>query len=105
MYAKNLTNFLLHLVKEGKLQMNMEDEITRSTLVTQGGEIVNPRIARVLRDCRRWRRSDRLSSAAMPRNGGSKMPPDFISNLYVFILAGFMGFEVIRRFRLCCTRR
>ena len=44
MYAKNLTNFLLHLVKEGKLQMNMEDEITRSTLVTQGGEIANPRI-------------------------------------------------------------
>jgi NAD(P) transhydrogenase subunit alpha len=25
------------------------------------------------------------------------MPPDFISNLYVFILAGFIGFEVIRR--------
>ena len=25
------------------------------------------------------------------------MPPDFISNLYVFILAGFVGFEVIKR--------
>ena len=25
------------------------------------------------------------------------MPADFISNLYVFILAGFVGFEVIRR--------
>ena len=25
------------------------------------------------------------------------MPPDFISNLYVFILAAFLGFEVIRR--------
>jgi H+-translocating NAD(P) transhydrogenase subunit alpha len=25
------------------------------------------------------------------------MPPDFTSNLYVFILAGFVGFEVIRR--------
>jgi NAD(P) transhydrogenase subunit alpha len=44
MYAKNLTNFLVHLVKEGKMQMNMEDEITRSTLVTQGGEIVNARL-------------------------------------------------------------
>jgi len=44
MYGKNLTNFLLHLVKDGKLQLNLEDEITRSTLVTQGGEIVNPRI-------------------------------------------------------------
>ena len=43
MYAKNLTNFLVHLVKDGKLQLNLADEITRSTLVTQGGEIVNPR--------------------------------------------------------------
>jgi NAD(P) transhydrogenase subunit alpha len=44
MYAKNLTNFLLHIVKDGKLQLNMEDEITRSTLVTSSGEIVNPRV-------------------------------------------------------------
>src|SRR5580704_15303194 len=44
MYAKNLTNFLVHLVKDGKLQLNLDDEITRSTLVTQGGEIVNLRL-------------------------------------------------------------
>ena len=44
MYAKNLTNFLTHLVKDGKLQLNMEDEITRETLVTRGGEVVNPRV-------------------------------------------------------------
>jgi len=44
MYAKNLTNFLLHLVKDGKLQMNLDDEITRSTLVTADGEVVNPRV-------------------------------------------------------------
>jgi H+-translocating NAD(P) transhydrogenase subunit alpha len=25
------------------------------------------------------------------------VPADFISNLYVFVLAGFVGFEVIRR--------
>ena len=31
MYAKNLTNFLIHLVKDGKMQMNLEDEITRGT--------------------------------------------------------------------------
>ncbi len=44
MYSKNLTNFLLNMVKDGQLNLNMEDEIVRSTLVTQGGEIVNPRI-------------------------------------------------------------
>jgi NAD(P) transhydrogenase subunit alpha len=44
MYARNLTNFLLNMVKEGELTLNMNDEIVRSTLVTQGGEMVNPRI-------------------------------------------------------------
>ena len=44
MYAKNLTNFLVHLVKDGKLQLNLQDEITSSTLVTQNGELVNPRV-------------------------------------------------------------
>jgi len=44
MYARNLTNFLLNMVKDGKLNLNLDDEIVRSTLVTQGGEIVNPRV-------------------------------------------------------------
>ncbi len=44
MYGKNITNFLLHMVKDGKLVLDMEDEITGSTLVTYGGEVVNPRL-------------------------------------------------------------
>ncbi|MGO8792301.1 MAG: Re/Si-specific NAD(P)(+) transhydrogenase subunit alpha [Terriglobia bacterium] len=44
MYAKNLTAFLLHLGKEGKVQLNPEDEITRDTLLTRGGEVVNTRV-------------------------------------------------------------
>ena len=44
MYTRNLTTFLLHLVKDGKFQFNMEDEITRETLLTRGGEIVNERV-------------------------------------------------------------
>ncbi|MDR3748057.1 MAG: Re/Si-specific NAD(P)(+) transhydrogenase subunit alpha [Acidobacteriota bacterium] len=44
MYAKNLANFLSHMVKDGQLQLNLEDEITRSTMVTRGGEVVNPRV-------------------------------------------------------------
>jgi NAD(P) transhydrogenase subunit alpha len=44
MYARNVTAFLLHLVKDGKLQINLEDEITRETLLTRGGEIVNQRV-------------------------------------------------------------
>jgi NAD(P) transhydrogenase subunit alpha len=38
LYARNVTTFLLHL------QTNRDDEIARETRVTQGGEIVNPRV-------------------------------------------------------------
>jgi H+-translocating NAD(P) transhydrogenase subunit alpha len=44
MYAKNLTTFLLLLVKEGKLQINTKDDIIRETLLTLGGEVVNARL-------------------------------------------------------------
>jgi H+-translocating NAD(P) transhydrogenase subunit alpha len=44
MYAKNVATFLLHLVKDGKLHLNPDDEIVRDTLLTQGGEIVNARL-------------------------------------------------------------
>jgi len=44
MYARNLTAFLLHLVKNGKVQINLEDEIIRETLLTKGGEVFNARV-------------------------------------------------------------
>src|SRR5205823_10826083 len=48
MYAKNVTAFLLNLVKDGKLQINEGDEIHRETLLTHGGEIVNVRVREFL---------------------------------------------------------
>jgi NAD(P) transhydrogenase subunit alpha len=44
MYSKNITTFLLHLVKDGQNQIDLEDEITRETLLTRGGAIVNERV-------------------------------------------------------------
>ncbi len=44
MYARNISAFLQLLVKDGKLQLNLEDDIIKSTLLTQGGEVVNPRV-------------------------------------------------------------
>ncbi len=48
MYARNLTTFLLHLVKDGQLQLNLEDEITRETLLTRDGEVIHPRVREAL---------------------------------------------------------
>jgi NAD(P) transhydrogenase subunit alpha len=44
MYAKNLTTFLLHIIKDGKLRLDTQDEIIRETLLTDGGEIVNKKL-------------------------------------------------------------
>jgi H+-translocating NAD(P) transhydrogenase subunit alpha len=44
MYARNVSAFLLHLVKDGKLQVNIEDEIVRETMLTRSGEVVNARV-------------------------------------------------------------
>lgn len=44
MYARNLMTFLTYMVKDGKPQLNMQDEIIRETMITSGGEIINPRI-------------------------------------------------------------
>src|ERR1017187_10024707 len=44
MYARNVTTFLLYMVKEGKLQLNLQDEIIRETMITNGGEVVNARV-------------------------------------------------------------
>jgi H+-translocating NAD(P) transhydrogenase subunit alpha len=44
MFARNITTFLIYLVKDGKLQLNMQDEIIRETMVTHAGEVVNARV-------------------------------------------------------------
>ena len=44
MYSNNITKFLLNIVKQGVVQLDLEDEIIRSTLVTRQGEVVHPRL-------------------------------------------------------------
>jgi NAD(P) transhydrogenase subunit alpha len=48
MYAKNMTAFLLLLVKDGEIRIDTEDEIIRGTLVTRDGEILNKRVLEAL---------------------------------------------------------
>jgi NAD(P) transhydrogenase subunit alpha len=41
MYARNLVTFLAHLVRDGKLVLDLEDEILRGALLTHEGAIAN----------------------------------------------------------------
>lgn len=44
MFSNNITKFLLNMVKDKQLHVNMDDEIVAGTIAAQGGEIVNARL-------------------------------------------------------------
>jgi NAD(P) transhydrogenase subunit alpha len=48
MYAKNISTFLLHMVKEGKLELDMEDEITKGAMVAHQGQVVHEAVLAAL---------------------------------------------------------
>ncbi len=48
MYARNVAAFLHNLVKEGQLDLNLEDEIIRETLLAHQGKVVNPQVRELL---------------------------------------------------------
>ncbi len=45
MLARNLANFVLHIAKEGDIDLDGEDPIVQGTLVARGGKVVNERVA------------------------------------------------------------
>ena len=48
MYAKNIQTLVKHLVKDGSIELNLEDEITRGATITHGGEVVHEATAKAL---------------------------------------------------------
>ena len=48
LYARNVANLLLHLVKDGAIVLDFDDEITRGCCVTHDGEIVNERARQIV---------------------------------------------------------
>jgi NAD(P) transhydrogenase subunit alpha len=48
LYAKNITNLLHHLVRDGELKLDFEDEITRGCCVTHAGQVVNERARQMM---------------------------------------------------------
>jgi H+-translocating NAD(P) transhydrogenase subunit alpha len=41
LYARNVANLLMLMVKDGALNLNLEDEVIKGAMVTHGGEVVN----------------------------------------------------------------
>ncbi len=49
MYARNISTFLKNMInKEGQLNIDLSDEITKETLVARDGQVANPRVEALL---------------------------------------------------------
>ena len=49
MYGRNISTFVLHLLREGEVAIDEEDEITKATLVARGGAVVHRKVLELLR--------------------------------------------------------
>ena len=48
MYAKNVLNFLMCIIKDGKLNLDMEDEVVKESLLTHQGKVYHEPTAKLL---------------------------------------------------------
>ena len=92
MYARNIATFLLHLMQGRRSSCcDCDDEITRETLVTHGGEVVHPRV----------REAARALIAAVGSHRALKgdriVQFDEVTVCSSSCWPTFLGFEVIRR--------
>jgi len=46
MYARNISSLLLYLIKDGQLALDPEDELQAGVIITRGGAVVHPALAR-----------------------------------------------------------
>ncbi len=44
MYSKNILNLLTYISKDGKIELKLEDEIVKGSLITYKGEVINSRV-------------------------------------------------------------
>ncbi len=48
MYSKNIATFFLSMIKERKVNIDLEDEIIRETLVMRDGQVVHPVVRKIM---------------------------------------------------------
>ena len=49
MYGRNIVTFLKNMItKDGQLNIDTNDEITRETLISRNGEVVHPKVQALL---------------------------------------------------------
>ena len=88
MFSRNVEKLLPTVGKEGTtLRLDAADEITKAVVTVLAGKIVDPPVT-----------SLRIPHHGLRRDSRS-------SGLYVFILATFVGYQIITACPICCTPR
>lgn len=49
MYSKNILSLIQHISKDGKINLNLDDEIVKGCLITRNGEVINQRIKELIK--------------------------------------------------------
>jgi H+-translocating NAD(P) transhydrogenase subunit alpha len=47
-YARNISSLLLNMVKDGALNLDMTEEVTKATVITHGGQVTSEAVAKLL---------------------------------------------------------
>ena len=84
-YARNISALLLGMVKDGNLNLDFEDEVTKATVITHGGAVVSEPVKQAAR------------TGPRGRSRRSRVSPELLSALTVFVLAILVGFAVISK--------
>ncbi len=119
LYSNNLVNLLTDLTpkKDGEIQFNLQDDIVRGSLVANRGEInwplpkIQPAVSAAAKsdvkiDFQEARRASSMTRWLVGVGGfvavlglvvlfGLYAPPQLVSNLTVFVLACFVGWQVV----------
>ena len=73
-YARNISALLLGMVKDGAFNLDFEDEVTKATVITHGGEVVSEAVRKLL-DAGTSTAGGAAASGASPAPAGSAAPP------------------------------
>ena len=97
MYAKNVQTLVKHLVKDGKIALDFQDEITRGATITHGGKVVHEATAKAL-----GHRGAPSPRAPRRRPERTHRPMELtafelISALFILVLAAVVGYEVVSK--------